>query len=215
MLHLLHTARFSVIDPHRMMHTCGLTDEFVLTGIIALTYGQVSVNATRCKKFALRVELLLNHRLGWPRGGYGVCVSMHDLPGSLFESEDACDAQCHGGNILPSANPGPVALHLHDVAKLRGYVLRYILEAYDLATPVTRGGTLQSLSSLIPSAHGRTERIGKAHVFPTGEELLIGLGVSLDKLARHEVILLDYVVKLLYPGHLRDILHRVDPLSFP
>ena len=43
-----HTARFSVIDPHRMMHTCGLTDGFVLTGIIALTYGQVSVNATRC-----------------------------------------------------------------------------------------------------------------------------------------------------------------------
>ena len=31
-----------------MMQTCGLTDGFVLTGIIALTYGQVSVNATRC-----------------------------------------------------------------------------------------------------------------------------------------------------------------------
>ena len=33
------TTRFSVIDPHRMMQTCGLTDGFVLTGIIALTYG--------------------------------------------------------------------------------------------------------------------------------------------------------------------------------
>jgi hypothetical protein len=42
------TARFSVIDPHRMMQTCGLTDGFVRTGIIALTYGQVSANATRC-----------------------------------------------------------------------------------------------------------------------------------------------------------------------
>jgi hypothetical protein len=42
------TARFSVIDPHRMMQTCALTDGFVRTGIIALTYGQVSVNATRC-----------------------------------------------------------------------------------------------------------------------------------------------------------------------
>jgi hypothetical protein len=42
------TARFSVIDPHRMMQTCALTDGFVRTGIIASTYGQVSVNATRC-----------------------------------------------------------------------------------------------------------------------------------------------------------------------
>jgi hypothetical protein len=31
-----------------MMQTCGLTDGFVLTGIIASIYGQVSVNATRC-----------------------------------------------------------------------------------------------------------------------------------------------------------------------
>ena len=43
------TARFSVIDPHRMMQACGLTDGFVRPGIVALTYGQVSVNATRCK----------------------------------------------------------------------------------------------------------------------------------------------------------------------
>jgi transposase len=42
------SARFSEIDPHCMMQTCALTDEFVRTGIIALTYGQVSVNATRC-----------------------------------------------------------------------------------------------------------------------------------------------------------------------
>src|SRR5215213_162502 len=46
------TARFSVIDPHRMMQACGLTDRFVRTGIIASTYGQLSVNATRCKEVA-------------------------------------------------------------------------------------------------------------------------------------------------------------------
>src|SRR4051794_4973759 len=45
----LLTARFSVIDPHRMMQTCALTDGFVRTGIIASTYGQVSVSATRCE----------------------------------------------------------------------------------------------------------------------------------------------------------------------
>ena len=32
-----------------MMQTCALTDGFVRTGIIASTYGQVSVSATRCK----------------------------------------------------------------------------------------------------------------------------------------------------------------------
>jgi len=32
-----------------MMQTCGLTDGFVRTGMIASTYGQVSLNATRCK----------------------------------------------------------------------------------------------------------------------------------------------------------------------
>ena len=39
-----------------MMQTSGLTDGFVRTGIIALTYGQVSVNATRCKKPSLRLS---------------------------------------------------------------------------------------------------------------------------------------------------------------
>src|SRR5215203_507999 len=78
---------------------------------------------------------------------------MDNLPGAVFGSEDACDAQCHGGNILPSANLGLVALHLHDVGKLRGYVLRYCLQASDLVISVTRGGTLHSLSS---SFHPRT-----------------------------------------------------------
>ena len=45
----LLTARFSVIDPHRMMQTYGLTDGFIRTGMITLSYGQVSVNATRCQ----------------------------------------------------------------------------------------------------------------------------------------------------------------------
>jgi len=48
------TAPFSVIDPHRMAQTCGLTDGFVRTGIIALTYGQVGVNATRCRRVRSR-----------------------------------------------------------------------------------------------------------------------------------------------------------------
>jgi hypothetical protein len=58
-----YTARFSVIDPHRMMQTCALTDGFVRTGIIALIYGQVSVNATRCR--CLLVSLRSHGRAIW------------------------------------------------------------------------------------------------------------------------------------------------------
>ena len=43
------TARFSVIDPHRMMQTYGLTDGFIRKGMITLSYGQFSVNASRCR----------------------------------------------------------------------------------------------------------------------------------------------------------------------
>jgi hypothetical protein len=50
----LSSARFSVIDLHRMMQTCALTDGFVRTGIIASTYGQLSVNATRCRRVRSR-----------------------------------------------------------------------------------------------------------------------------------------------------------------
>src|SRR5215216_4413188 len=36
------------------------------------------------KKFALRVDLLQDHRLGWLSGSYGVRVPMHDLPHTIF-----------------------------------------------------------------------------------------------------------------------------------
>jgi len=44
-----------------MMQTCGLTDGFVRTGIIASTYGQVNVNATRCR---LKIVQALDGKLG-------------------------------------------------------------------------------------------------------------------------------------------------------
>ena len=86
--------------------------------------------------------LPLYHRFCWLRGGYGVRMSVHDLPSAIFGPEDTRDAQTHGGNILTAANLGPVALHLHDVGKLGGNVLRHDIEAYDLAIPVVGCGTL-------------------------------------------------------------------------
>ena len=66
------------------------------------------------------------HRLCWLRGGYGVRMSVHDLPSAIFGPEDARDTQSHGANILTPANLGPVALHLHDAGKLGGNELRRI-----------------------------------------------------------------------------------------
>jgi hypothetical protein len=39
-------------------------------------------------KFALGMGLLLDHRLGWLSGGYGLRVSVHHLPLTLFGSKD-------------------------------------------------------------------------------------------------------------------------------
>src|SRR5215203_5791956 len=69
------------------------------------------------------------------------------------------------------------------VGKLGGYVLRHVLEAYDLTIPVVGCGTLHGTSSLIPSAHGRAERVGEAYVVSMGVDLLEGLGVAIDDLA--------------------------------
>src|SRR5215217_8299402 len=71
------TARFSVIDPHRMMQTCDLTDGFVRTGIIALTYGQVSVNATRCRA-PLPGSSTCSGRTAW--WSYSMGRRMHHTP---------------------------------------------------------------------------------------------------------------------------------------
>src|ERR671912_647274 len=134
------------------------------------------------QKFALRGDLLLYHRLCWLRGGYGVRMSVHDLPSAIFGPEDARDAQSHGGNILTPANLGPVALHLHAAGKLGGNELRHVLEAYDLAIPVVGCGPLHGPSGLIPSAHGRAERVGKTYVSSMGVHLLEGLGVAFQEL---------------------------------
>src|SRR3712207_8824636 len=53
-----------------------------------------------------RSELLLDHRFCWLRGGYGVCVSVHYLPGALFKSKDRRDPHGNRGDILPSLNLG-------------------------------------------------------------------------------------------------------------
>ena len=67
------------------------------------------------KKFALRVDLLLDHRLCWLRGGYGVCVPMHNLPLTVFRSKDHRSPHSVRGDVLPGADLGLCPLYLHNV----------------------------------------------------------------------------------------------------
>src|SRR5215211_3574529 len=129
-------------------------------------------------------------------------MSVHDLPCATFGPEDARDAQSQGGNLLPAANLGPVALHLHNISKIGGCILRHVLEAYDLAIPVVGCGTLHGPSGLIPSAHGRAKGVGEAYVLSMGVHLLEGLWVAIDDLAQREVRSLDHLVKIVYGSHL-------------
>ncbi len=104
---------------------------------------------------SLRVDLVLYHRLCWLSRGYGVCVPMHYLPGTLFRSKDHRRPQSGWGDLFPSAYLGLVPLYLHKIGKLRSYVLLYDLVANILAISELGCGTVRSRSNLLPSMRGR------------------------------------------------------------
>jgi hypothetical protein len=69
----------------------------------------------RSEKFALRVDLLLYHRLGRLSGSYGVRVSMHDLPPTVLRTEDHRGPHGVWGDVLPFAYLGLCPFYLHYV----------------------------------------------------------------------------------------------------
>jgi hypothetical protein len=60
----------------------------------------------RSRTYALRVGLLLDHRLWRPRSDYGVCVPMHYLPGAIFRSKDHRSPHSVCSGVLPFAYHG-------------------------------------------------------------------------------------------------------------
>ena len=133
-------------------------------------------------KFALRVGLLLDHRLGWLRSGYGVCVPMHCLPGILLKPKDRRNPHGNRGDIIPPLNLGLHPLHLHCVGKLSGYVLRYVLKASALAISVVRCGTLQGRSDLIPSTCRWAKGVSEGYIVSTGVDSFITFGTPFHDL---------------------------------
>src|SRR5215217_367742 len=105
--------------------------------------------------FALRVDLLLDHRLGCLRDGYGISVSVHYLPGAVFGSEDHRNPQIAWGDFFASADLRVGLLYPHDTRKLWCHVLRYDLEVVDLTISEYGCATLLSLGDLLPSTVGR------------------------------------------------------------
>jgi hypothetical protein len=134
------------------------------------------------RKFDLRVELLLDHRFRWLSRGDGVCVSMHDLPLTVFRSKDHRSPQSDWGDVLTSADLGLCPLYLYNVGKLGSYVLRYVLKGNHLAISELRYGALRDLSNLLPPPHGREKGVSEGYVFSTGEQPLHRLGVAFDDL---------------------------------
>src|SRR5215208_2543711 len=66
------------------------------------------------------VGLLLDHRLGWLGRGYGVRVSVHHLPLTLFGSKDHRGAHGVRGDLFLPADLGPGPLYLHHVGTDHG-----------------------------------------------------------------------------------------------
>src|SRR5215211_6038559 len=139
--------------------------------------------ARSSRKFA-KGELLLDHRLRWLGAGYGVRVSVHYLPGAIFSPKDRRNPHGNRGDIIPSLNLGLASLDFHCVGKLRGYVLRYVLEACGLAISVVRCGTLQGLSDLIPSTRGRAKGISEGYIVSTGVGSFITVGTPFHDLIK-------------------------------
>src|SRR5215203_3897019 len=84
--------------------------------IAAATNLGINTHELRCKKFDLRVDLLLDHRLCWLRSDYGVRVPMHNLPLTIFfRSKVHRSLQSVRGDLLPCADLGLGPLYLYNV----------------------------------------------------------------------------------------------------
>src|SRR3954465_8074528 len=137
---------------------------------------------------------------------------MHDLPLPLFGSQGHSDPQIARGHLLCSAHLGVGPLYPQDAGQLGGHVFPHDLEVVDLAISIVRGATLLGLCDLIPPACGRAEGVGEGHVISMGEEILQGLWVPLHELVTRSLESFEYLVEIVYGGHL-DITSIVEAVS--
>src|SRR4051812_841772 len=102
------------------------------------------------------MELLLDHRLCWLRGGYGVCVTMHHFPLAVFGPKEGRNPQSERRDVLPASDLGLPLFQLHDAGELVPNPLDNVLEA-DLAIPEVLYGALQPRNYLLTPTRERKE----------------------------------------------------------
>jgi hypothetical protein len=90
-----------------------------------------------------------------------------------------------------------------------GYVFRYDLDASGLAISELRCGMFLGPRNLLPSMcnranprRGRTKGVSKGYIFSMGEQLLRRLGIPSLELIYRQAPLLEYLVEIIYRGHL-------------
>jgi hypothetical protein len=102
---------------------------------------------------------------------------MHELPGAVFRTKDARDAQGNGSDLLAPANLRLEPLDFQDVRELRGYALREVLELDGSAVAVVRCGSPSGLLDLTPTTGGRTKGVRDGRVFALAEQLEEAAGI--------------------------------------
>jgi hypothetical protein len=142
----------------------------------------------------LDADLTLNYRVRRARGGYRVCVAMHDLPGSVFWAKDARHPQGSRSHLLLTTDLGFEPLYLDEIGQVRCGVPRQRLEAAGPAVSVIPSGTLDGLSDLLPPNRNGPEWIGEAGVFRMGVEPLCGFRIAPKELVQRSVVFVNEVV---------------------
>src|SRR5215211_2006161 len=108
--------------------------------------------------------LLLDDRGRRSRRGYGVRMTVHELPSSVFAAEDARHAERDLVDVVASSDLGLEALDLQDVRQVVGHALREVLEVDRSPVSIVAGRSLPRLLDLGPAAGRRPERIGQRRV---------------------------------------------------
>ena len=91
-------------------------------------------------------------------------MPMHDLPRAVFRPKDGRNTEGYRRGLLAPGNLGAEALHLYEVGKIAGDVLRDGLESGGLTVAVDLCSRFHRLGDLLPSSDGRAKRVRDGHV---------------------------------------------------
>jgi hypothetical protein len=87
--------RYSITAPRAGLYSLTFREE---------VFSETQLAIRRVLGSSLRVDLFLYHRFRWLSCGYRVCVTMHNLPDTVFRSKDHRNPQSEWGDLLPSVN---------------------------------------------------------------------------------------------------------------